>query len=248
MDRLYGDLGQAIAGQVFGLHNETETIVAGENIYPGDPIFQKKGDGNFGYGAHISGVSLTASAALVTGNAVALTVNGVALDPVTFQDSSDATFQLIMDAVNLSDELRDKKTTAHRLAGEPLKLYLTADGITITAAAVVTGGASQATFVSAANNTARFRGIARHQELSYKEGTGFYPAGTAVSLLTHGHITVRVAEGANPDNLVPAYVILSGADAGKFTHDSTNNYDCGCTFRSSRLEQSLALLEVNGLK
>ena len=248
-EKLYGDLGQAIAGQKMGLHDETETIMAGERIYPGDPIFQKVGDENVGYGANISAISMTASAALVDGNEVAVTVNGIALPSVPFESNSLRTFQNIQDTVNLNEALRALGITAFLLEGEALKFYLTGPGITITASAVVTGGASQATFASAAHSQAKFRGVARHMDISYKEGAGFYPAGTAVNLLTHGQITVRVADNANPDNLVPAYVIMSGEDAGKFTHVSTGgNYDCGCTFRSNRIEGNLVVLEVNGLK
>ena len=246
---LYGDLGKAIAGQKMGLHDTTETIMAGEKIYPGDPIFQKVGDENVGYGANISAVALTASAALVTGNKVKVTVNGIELPSVLFDQNSLNTFQNIMDTVNLSAELRDLGITAFLLDGEALKLFLTGPGIAITASVVVTGGAGQATFTSAAHNQSKFRGVARHMDISYKEGAGFYPAGTAVNLMTHGHITVRVADNANPDNLVPAYVIMSGKDAGKFTHVSTGgNYDCGCTFRSNRIEGNLVVVEVNGLK
>jgi hypothetical protein len=247
-DQNNGELGQAIAGQKFGLHDETETIMAGENIYPGDPIFQKVGDEVVGYGAHISGVSLTANAALVTGNKVAVTINGVSLPVVEFIDSSEDTFRRIVDAINLSDDIRKKNITAYLLEGQALKFYLSGPGVTITASATVTGGASQATFASATVNDAKFRGVARHMDISYKEGAGFYPAGTSVNLMTRGQITVRVAEGANPDNLVPAYVIMSGDNAGKFTHEASGNYNCGCTFRSSRMEKDLALIEVNGLK
>ncbi|MDR2484257.1 MAG: hypothetical protein LBD55_02545 [Treponema sp.] len=247
MDKLYGDLGKAIAGQKFGLHDETETLVAGENIYPGDPVFQNVGDEEVGYGAHISGVTLTASAALVAGNNVALTINGVSLE-VAFSESSPETFRKIVDAINLSEDLRGIGITAFQVEGNPLKFSLSGPGVTITGTATVTGGASQATFSSATYTAARFRGVARHMELSYREGTGFYPAGVAVNVLTQGQITVPVADAANPDNLKPAYVILTGANAGKFTDESSGNYDCGCYFRSARIEGNLALIEVRGLK
>jgi hypothetical protein len=85
-------------------------------------------------------------------------------------------------------------------------------------------------------------------DISFKEGAGFFAAGTAVSVMTRGHIVVRVADSANPDNLVPAYIIMSGENAGKFTDTATGNYNCGCFFRSARLADNLALIEVNGLK
>ena len=247
MDRLYGDLGQAIAGQKFGLNDKTETIIAGERLFPGDPVFQKVGDDEFGYGAGIMGVALTASAALVDGNAVTVTVNGIALEPVSFVESSPETFRRIANAINLSAELRKIGITAFLLEGEALKFFVTSAGAGINASATVTGGASTPTFESAPNGNSKFRGVARHMDISFRDGAGF-PSGHPVSVMTHGHIVVPVADSANPDNLVPAYVIMSGDDAGKFTHVATDNYNCGCFFRSSQLESKLALIEVNGLK
>lgn len=243
----YGDLGKAIAGQKHGLHDETETIVAGEKIFPGDPIFQHIGDEEVGYGAHLSGKTLTADTALVTANKVSLAINGVNLE-VLFSDSSDETFRKIVDAVNLNDDLRELGITAFQVEGTPLAFSLSGPGLTINAAATVIGGAAQPTFSAADYTDSKFRGVARHMELSYKEGTGFYPVGVAVNLMTKGHIFVPVAEGANPDNLKEAYVIMSGADAGKFTDEAAGNYDCGALFRSARMEGNLALIEVRGTK
>ena len=249
INRLYGDLGKVIAGQKFGLLDDTETIVAGEKIYPGDPIFQLIGDESVGYGAHVSSVKLTASAALVPGNSVSVTINGVTLSGIEFEDSSQNTMRKIVDVINLSEELRGIGITAFILEGVPLAFNLSGPGVTITASATVTGGASQPTFVSAANSTnARFRGVARHTELAYKEGTGFYPTGVGVNVMTRGQISVPCADSANPDNLKQAYVIMSGADAGKFTDVAAGNYDCGCYFRSSKIEDNLAFIEVRGIK
>jgi len=249
MNRLYGDLGKVIAGQKYGLHDETETIVAGEKIFPGDPIFQLVGDETIGYGAHVSSVKLTANAALVVGNSVSVTINGVTLSGILFEDSSPDTMRKIVDCINLNEALREKGITAFILEGVPLAFNLSGPGVTITASAVVTGGASQPTFASSANTSnAKFRGVARHTELIHKEGVGFYPNGALVNVMTHGQISVECAESASPDNLKPAYVIMSGDDAGKFTDVSTNNYDCGCLFRSSRIEGNLAFIEVRGIK
>jgi len=249
MDKLYGDLGKAIAGQKFGLHDETETLIAGENIYPGDAIFQLVGDEEFGYRAHVSSVTLTASANLAAGSSVAVTVNGVAVAPVDFDVSTSETLRKVVDAINLNEAVRELGITAFIVEGAPLAFSLSGPGVTITAAAAVTGGGSTPpTFSSAANSNAKFRGVARHTELAYKEGVGFYPKGVGVNVMTRGQISVVCASGANPDNLKPAYVIMSGADAGKFTDVAGSNYNCGCTFRSSRLEGDLALIEVNGLK
>jgi hypothetical protein len=132
--------------------------------------------------------------------------------------------------------------------GAPNSVCLESPGLSITAGAVVSGGASQANFVSASYTSAKFLGVARHQELSYVEGTGFYPEGQPVSVMSYGKIWIPVADDASPVDKEPAYIILSGADAGKFTDASgSGKYDCGCIFRSKN-EGGLALIEVRGLK
>jgi hypothetical protein len=244
----YGDLDKAIAGQKFGLDDETETVIAREKLYPGDPIFSLVGEEDAGYGAHLNGVTLTANAVLVTGNSIAVTINGIAVDSVSFDTSSPNTFQKIVDAINMNADVRELGVDAFIDEGSPLEFSLAGPGITITATAVVTGGSSQATFASAAYTTAVFLGVARHMELSYKEGTGFYPQGVMVNVMTRGRIAVPVADDADPGNGKKAYVILDGDDAGKFTDVADGNYDCGCYFRSGRIEGNLVLIEVRGMK
>jgi hypothetical protein len=244
----YGDLEKAIAGQKQGLQDETETFIAGEKLSPGDAAFALVGGDDVAYKAHVNGVKLTASAALAAGNVVTVTINGNGIAPVSYQDSVRNTFQKIVDAINLNDEIRELEISAFLLEGEDNSFRLGGPGITITAAAVVTGGTAQPTFTAAASTSAIFAGVIRHMELSYKEGTGFYPQGSAVNVMTRGKIVVPVAPGSAPDNFKPAYVILAGDDAGLFTDVAAGNYDTGCVFRTPRIEGDLALVEVRGSK
>jgi len=245
---LYGDMKKAIAGLLFGIESETESLAAGENLYPGDPVFGMVGNEKTGYGAHISAVTLTASADLVTGNSVAVTVNGITLDPVTFEDSSEYTIGKIINAIDQNLEIRALGIDASAVAGSPRVVLLQGPGVTIIAAFTVTGGASQATFASAAYSSMKFMGVARFEQLGFAKETGYYPANTSVPVQTQGKVFVPVAVGANPDDKKPAYVILSGSDAGKFTDIANGNYDCGCFFRSDRFEGDLALIELRGMK
>jgi hypothetical protein len=245
---IYGDMPKAIAGAKFGLHDETETFIAGEKIYPGDPCFGMVGESTKCFGAHVSAVSLTASGALITGNKIAVTINGIALPVIDFINSHQETMQAIVQSINLNEQVSGLGISAFLVDGAPNTLYLESPGITITASAVVTDGASQATFAAASYTSMKFVGVARHQELSYREGTGFYPEGQPVNVMSQGKIWVPVAESASPVDKEPAYVILSGDDAGKFTDASgSGKYDCGCIFRSKN-EGGLALIEVHGLK
>jgi hypothetical protein len=243
---LYDEPGRAIAGQKHGLKDNTRTYCAGEKIYPGDAVFGMVGDANTCYGAHINAVTLTASAALVPGNNVAVTVNGKTLPVVEFINSSNETLAAIVQAIELDGDLSELGITAFVVEGANA-IGIVGPGITITASAVVSGGASQPTFVSAADTNMKFLGVARHTELGFREGTGFYPPTHAVNVMDFGEIYVPVVEGSSPSAKEPAFIILSGANAGKFTDVATGNYDCGAFFRSNE-EDGLARIELRGMK
>jgi hypothetical protein len=246
--KMYGTMDQAIAGLSFGLDAETESFCAGEDIYPGDPLFGMVGDEKMAYKAHLNAVTLTANKDLITANRIAVTVNGIAVDPVVFISSSANTIVAIVNAINLNDEIRDLGITAFAAQGSDRVFSLEGPGITITASAEVTLGASQATFTAAANSSAKFIGVARFEQLAFGKDVGFYPKGVVVSVLSFGKIYVPVADDAEPADKKPAYVVLSGEDSGTITEDDDGNYDCGCIFRSGRVSGNLALLEVRGLK
>jgi hypothetical protein len=243
---LYGDPQRAIAGQKYGLKDSTRTYCAGEKIYPGDPVFGMDGDERTCYGAHVNAVTLTASAALVTGNKVAVIINGKSLSAVEFISSSNETLAAIVQAIEIDDSLSELGITAFMVEGANA-IGIVGPGITITASAIVTDGASQATFTSAADTNMKFLGVARHTELGFKEGTGFYPPTHAVNVMEFGDIYVPVADDASPLDKEPAYIILSGDDVGKFTDVAEGNYDCGAFFRGHE-EDGLARIELRGMK
>jgi hypothetical protein len=243
---LYGEPQRAIAGQKYGLKDNVRTYRAGEKIYPGDPVFGIVGDELTCYGAHINAITLTASAALVTGNQVAVTVNGKTLAPVAFINNTADTLADIVQGIELDDGLSEQGITASVLEGANA-LIIVGPGISITASAVVTGGESQATFTAAADTDMKFLGVAEHTELGFKDGVGFYPPNHAVNVMEFGEIYVPVAEDASPSDKEPAYIILSGTDAGKFTDAADGNYDCGAFFRGSE-EDGLVRIELRGMK
>jgi hypothetical protein len=144
---------------------------------------------------------------------------------------------------------RDLGITASAAEGSARAFSLEGPGVTITAAAAVTGGASQATFASAANNTAKFLGVVRFEQLGEGVTAGKFTASDATPVQTRGKIYVPVAENADPQDKKPAYVILTGENAGLFTDASGGgNYDCGCIFRGGRISGNLALIELRGMK
>ena len=243
---LYDPPARAIAGQKYGLRGNVRTYCAGEKIYPGDPVFGMVGDELTCYGAHINAITLTASAALVTGNQVTVTVNGKSLAPVAFISSSAITLAAIVQAIELDEDLGEQGITASVLDGMNA-FIIVAPGISITAGATVAGGASQPTFTPAVDTNMVFLGVAEHTELGFREGTGFYPPNHAVNVMDFGEIYVPVAEGTSPLDKEPAYIVLSGSEAGKFTNDDDGNYYSGAFFRSSE-EDGLARIELRGMK
>jgi hypothetical protein len=243
---LYDPPARAIAGQKYGLKDNVRTYRAGEKIYPGDPVFGMVGDEITCYGTHINAVTLTAAAALVTGNKVAVIVNSKVLPVVDFINSSDETLAAIVQAIELDDSLSDLGIKAFPIEGANA-IGIVGPGITITASATVTGGTSQATFTSESDTNMKFLGVAEHTELGFKEGVGFYPPTQAVKVMDFGEIYVPVAEGTSPSDKEPAYIILSGANAGKFTNAADGNYDCGAFFRGHE-EDGLTRIELRGMK
>ena len=240
---LYGNPQRAIAGQQFGLTAHTRTYIAGEKIYPGDPVFGMIGDNEHCYGAHINAVTLTASAELVTGNKIAVTVNGVALPVIEFADSTEETLKRVVQGIELNPALGELDITAFVVEGANA-FTIVGPGISITASATVTEGASQATFSSAADTNLKFIGVAEHTELCTKNGAGFYEAEEAVNVRDFGEIYVPVADDANPADKESAYIDVA---SGVFTDDASGNYDCGCFFRSNK-QDGLARVEVRGMK
>jgi hypothetical protein len=162
---IYGDMKKALAGLSFGLDAECESFCAGEEFFPGDPAFGIVGDDKMAYRAHISSVTLTADTNLVTGNNIVVTVNGIAVEAVSFASSSANTIAAIVTAINLNEEIRALGITASATEGSARAFSLQSPGITITASAAVTGGGSQAEFTSAVNDFAKFLGVTRFEQL-----------------------------------------------------------------------------------
>jgi hypothetical protein len=232
---------------VFGLRYDTETRLAGERIYPGDPVFAGAGDGQAGYLPHITALAISISA-LAAGNIINLTVNGVAIAPVSWETDAETTVRRLVEELDRHEALRDLGIDAFTVDGSPLSFYVQGPGLALSASGVISGGASQGTVTSAAYTGTKFAGVACRQELSFREGAGFYPPQSPVSVLAHGKIAAQTALSAKPGDLKPAYIIIEGDEAGKFTDAAGGNYECGCLFRSGFLEPGLALIEARGAR
>lgn len=246
---MYGETPSAIVGQLYGSHAITETYTAAEKIHPGDPIFGLVGDEKMGYLAHVNEVTLAASDDLEAGNEIAIAINGIDVGSVAFQTSHAATMAAIVNAIDQNEAVRALGIDAFQVDGAPRAIYLGAPGTSIAAVLTVTGGTSQATFTSTAGTNSKFVGVAKRSDaLSFKDGVGFYPPTMPVGVLKEGRIAVRLADTAAPGDKKPAYIILDGPDAGRFTDEATGNYDPDCIFRSDRIDGDLAFVEIHGIK
>jgi hypothetical protein len=240
---LYGDPPRAIAGQRHGLSGHTRTYSAGEKIFPGDPLFGMVGDDEHCYRAHINAYTVSFSTPLVQGNKVAVTVNGIAIPVVEFVETSVKTLESIVREIDINSALGELGINAFLVEGANA-FTITGPGIGITAAAVVTGGASQPTVNVQPDTNMKFIGIAEHTELVTNKGAGFYDINDSVNVRDFGDIYVPVAEDANPSDKESAYIDIA---KGVFTDVAGGNYDCGCFFRSNK-QDGLARVEVRGMK
>ena len=198
---LYGEPARAIAGQKFGLQDVTESHIAAEDIEPGAALFGPVGDDRV-FKAHNNLVTLVASADLAAGNSLEAKVNGVAIGGIAFDTDTDKTLAALADAINADETLAESGVGASVVTGAKT-LTVVGEG-DIEAEVTVTGGSSQPTFAATATTGMKFVGVARHEELAYKDGTGFYPKKTAVNVMTRGEIYVPVTEDAEAADKKPA--------------------------------------------
>lgn len=173
---------------------------------------------------------LTFSADLIASNVINGSVNGEAIEAVTYAVSHDNTMDLLIAAIEDLDivaraELMDESGDNRIIA---IEVY---DADVTLASWAVTLGSSQATVATAVSSEReRFAGIAVFTHTKENPGTGgaAYAAGDSVSVLTQGGIWVPCVDipTLNPSALVqatatyaapmPVNLIVGGTDKGKF--------------------------------
>lgn len=75
------------------------------------------------------------------------------------------------------------------------------------------------------------------------DGNVVLKKGVTISIMKKGKIWVRTAESANPVYGKPAYVVLTGEDAGKFTDSQGSNLDIGAVFGAEK-DTGIAIVEL----
>lgn len=75
------------------------------------------------------------------------------------------------------------------------------------------------------------------------DGNVVLKKGATVSVVKKGKIWARTATSANPVYGKPAYVVLTGEDAGKFTDTQGSNLDIGAVFGTEK-DTGIAIVEL----
>lgn len=237
----YNNQDQAIAGLRFGSEARVETFRCAESvgINFGAPVFGYEGDDVNGYAAHDDISTIVWDADFVTGNSIAVTINGTTVTTPFNTDQATTMADLVSD---IEGEAALSGIDAERtdIAGNDRTLKLFWKGVDLTVTEVVTGGASQATGTITANQGGIFVGVA---VLTHKEfaGSAKYELDEAMNVMAEGYIWVLAAAAVNSQT--DAYVVTTGADQNKF---SSSGYATGARFRSTVAAAGLVQLEVNG--
>lgn len=233
----YGEQDEAIAGLPHGINKRVRTLRCGESagIPFGHAVMVYSGDRDGGYSMKQDELLLTFSADLVTSNSIALTINGTALTPVVFATSHNDTMDLLKAAIEAvfttaAVTLPDISTNRQ------IKVYIK-DTI-MSGSGVVTGGASQATITATLSSAQVFAGVSGFVHKEYA-GVAKYNLNEAMNVLHSGEVWVETSETVQAH--MPAYIVQSGASAGKF---ATSGYATNARYKSNVTGAGLALVEV----
>ena len=231
----YGTLDESINGLVQGLDYTTEgRFVAAEEIEFGAAVFGYVGENIKVGGYHLDVSKLVYDADLVTDNVINVTVNGVAISPVTFLTSHAVTIALVVAAI---DALVGVEAVLDSSDVNSRTILIRTKFDEAVATSVVTLGATQAGATATTHSGMVFMGVSRF----IQNDTGVYSLYDSVEIVTSGQISVTPVEAV--EALEPAYVDNSGADIGEF---SNAGFAVGARYLKNASADSITFLEVTG--
>jgi len=200
--------------------------------------------------------TIVLDADLVTGNSIAISVNGTALSAIPFDTDHLTTMNDIATALEALSEV--DTAVVGGASNRTLTVTAVQGDVVVVNSFVVTGGASQATATISNETQDSFYGVAlriqnKQNLLDPQVGTigaAPYYEGEAVSMLTRGRVYVYVDQDVTSDD--PVYLrYVAGAgesEIGRFRMDS----DSGNAFLVSDARYvvgasagGLAILEIN---
>jgi hypothetical protein len=229
----YGKMDRGFAGLLISGEDFIDgTCVVGDTagIAFGAPVFVAKGIDDYGFNAKADSLSFVLSAAFVTANVIAGTVNGSAYS-VPFATDDATTFANLVAALNLLTNTVAAGNFATRT------ITITNKAAAASATGTVTSGASQATVTVTTSAAVLLLGVAVHSHREYA-GQALAEYQSVVNVLREGKLQVVVNAA-----------VLSGDAAywdaaGYWTNVSGGNLATAYRFRTSAASGGLADLDV----
>jgi len=227
----YNNIDSAIAGLKSGLgDSKVSSCVAGEAIAFGRPVFAYDNDVEKVYNFKLDVSTNLYSADFSSSNVIALSVNGVAITPITYATDHATTLAALVAAV-------DALAGVECISSAEKTLLIRTKGADCVVVTSVSGG-SAVTVTTTTGSGSVFVGVS----LFTQKVGGTYAIYDSVNVLREGNIWVTCNTAAE-GNMI-AYLDIAGADKGAFTNAAGT--DIGCKFQSNLAATGLALIEVNG--
>lgn len=231
----YGALDVAVPGQLINGEDFIDSLVVADadGIAFGAPVFVANGEDGKAFPAKTDALSFVLSAAFVTANTIAGTVNGTAYS-VNFDTDDATTFAALVTALNALPGT----IAVGDFAIRTITITNTATGAA-SASGTVTGGASQATVTVTTSANVSLLGVAVFSHREYA-GASLAKYQTSLSVVRVGRIWVKTGP-----------VVLSGQRAywdatnKVFTNVSSGNVATPWYFRTTTAAaSSVAILDV----
>lgn len=184
---------------------------------------------------------------LVTSNVINVTVNGVAISPVTFATDHLTTATAVAAAIDAA-LLTMGVVSVSTVGGSSNRTITTIaqDTSVIFTSWAVTLGGSQATVTTTYSTSSVFRGIATWiQQQLVSPGVAGYANGDAVGVGRRGLWAVRARGAAMTDDTDVYACLATAGDEGGFTTVSTGNVGPVGKSRSACDKDALFYLELN---
>jgi hypothetical protein len=230
----YGKLDRGFPGLLINGEDFIDgTVVVADTagIAFGAPVFVAKGVDDQGFNAKADSLSFVLSAAFVTSNTIAGTVNGTAYS-VAFATDDATTFANLVVALNLLPNTVAAGNFATRT------ITITNKAASASASGTVTGGASQATVTVTTSAAVLLLGVCVHSHREYA-GQALAEYQSVVNVLRIGKLQVLV--GAAVFSGDAAYW---DATNSVWTNVSSGNLATAYRFRTSAASGGLADLDV----
>lgn len=162
---------------------------------------------------------------LITANVINGSVNGEAIDAVTFAASHDNTMDLLVTAIEALDTVKRAELDGSDADNRTILIEVIDANAVLASWAVTLGDTQAGVATSALSNVEQVIGVAIFDHTRENPGNGGaqYAVGDVVGVLRRGHMWVETLDEGDADNAqamaakFTANGVFGGASAGKFT-------------------------------